>query len=399
MKHHAARLLAGILLAFAVATPSAWATVVNVRIEGPTSTLFEGWVNASPGRWHFSDAPSTTYQCDGKAGKSPSEDVTNASPTVTAGNAVLAAQEAGVSMIGPWYSELGPGFAQIAGQNVTFDGATGRYMTEYHNGVFQEVGMCFVPVSDGDRVLLAYGEYGAMALSLTGPTTVNVGETAPFVVRNAGNNVGQAGATVAGATSDDNGVANAVFSSPGTYVVKAEKPGAVRSNAVTICVHNGNDGNCGFPLDLGVQAAPSATTTPVDATPLTPPAPLEPVFAPDTTAPVATITGLRNRQRFAKGKGPRELRGTVADTGGLRSVEVRLRRQTAKKCFGFDARGESFKRIRCSRGATWFSVGSSADWSYLLPARLKKGLYQLQVRATDAAGNQSAIQSLRFRVA
>ena len=35
---------------------------------------------------------------------------------------------------------------------------------------------------------------------------------------------------------------------------------------------------------------------------------------------------------------------------------------------------------------------------YLLPKRLGRGLYQLQVRATDAAGNQSTNTSVRFRV-
>jgi hypothetical protein len=401
MHHRLARLLAGILLVFAVAATSAQATLVNVRVEGPTSTIFEGWVDASAGRWHYSDAPSTTYQCDGMAGKSASEDVANPSPKVTSGNAVMAVESLGVSFVGPWYSELGPGFSQIGGQSVSYDGASGKYLTEFHNGIFQDVGMCFVPVSDGDRVLLAFAEYGAMALSLTGPASANVGETVPFVVRNAANNVGQAGASVAGATSDANGVANAVFPGVGTYTLKAEKPGAVRSNGVTICVHNGNDGNCGFPLDPGVAAPPPAQAEAPPAPPSLPAPPTTPI-APsiaDTAAPIATIAGVRNRQHFRKRKAPRELKGSVTDGSSLKSVELRLHRKKGKRCFAFSGQRERFVRLRCSRDAAWFSVGTKADWSYLLPARLRKGLYQLQVRATDDAGNQSAVQSLRFRVA
>jgi hypothetical protein len=237
-----------------------------------------------------------------------------------------------------------------------------------------------------------------MALSLTGPRTVNVGEPAQFVVRNLANNVGQPGATVGTATSDTNGVAAVTFSAPGTYFLKATKPGTVRSNSVVTCVHNGNDGTCGFPLD------PSAPTPPATDTPApTPPTPAAPVLpAPsqaDSTAPIASIHGLRNRERFGKGRGPRELKGSVSDNGSVRSVEIRLSRKSGRSCFAFDGKHERFGRLRCSRKAAWFSVGQTADWSYLLPHKLRSGLYQLQVRATDGAGNQSTVQSLRFRVA
>ncbi len=119
----------------------------------------------------------------------------------------------------------------------------------------------------------------------------------------------------------------------------------------------------------------------------------------DTKAPIATITGLRNREHFAKHKGPRELKGAVTDDGSLSAVQIRLKRKTHRHCFVFDGKDERFEKRHCSHDAPWFGVGTTADWSYLLPHKLRSGLYQLQVRATDAAGNQSWVRSLRFRVA
>ena len=55
-------------------------------------------------------------------------------------------------------------------------------------------------------------------------------------------------------------------------------------------------------------------------------------------------------------------------------------------------------RLRCGRG--WFlRIGDRADWSYLLPARLGRGRYVLEVKATDGAFNRGTPARGRFRVA
>jgi hypothetical protein len=405
MTHHATRLLAGVVLLLAIGATSAQATpvLVKVRVEGPTSTLYESWISTDVRPFHFT-GDADTHVCDGT---SANPGGTSPTPVVTRGSALAAAIDTGLSATGSW-SSFGPSFNTIAGQNVAYNPSTNEYLVEYDHGTYANVGACADPVTTGEEVLFAYGDGTQMALSLTAPANVNVNEPAQFVVRNSANNVGQSGATVGGVTSDAGGVAMLTFPSVGSFTLKAEKAGTIRSNAVTICVHNGNDGNCGYPLDPASVPAPAPASAPASPAPpaVTEPtmtAPAPPVVpAPpqaDTQAPIATIAGVRNRQHFRKHKGPRELRGSVSDTGGLKSVELRLRRQQGKRCFSFSAQRERFTRIRCSRDARWFGVGSTADWSYLLPKRLPKGLYQLQVRATDAAGNRSTNQSVRFRVA
>jgi hypothetical protein len=44
------------------------------------------------------------------------------------------------------------------------------------------------------------------------------------------------------------------------------------------------------------------------------------------------------------------------------------------------------KRCGATHG-TWFSVGSRADWRYLLPAKLGRGRYVLDLRVVDGKGN------------
>ena len=45
-----------------------------------------------------------------------------------------------------------------------------------------------------------------------------------------------------------------------------------------------------------------------------------------------------------------------------------------------------------------FSIGDRADWSYLLPKRLGKGRYVLDVIAVDKLGNRDALARGRNRV-
>jgi hypothetical protein len=369
MKHHVVRLLAGILLVLAVSAPSASGAPVttNLRIEGATSTLFEGPITTDVRPFHYT-GDATMHECDGTS----STGGTSPTPVVTRGTVVAAAIDAGLQANGTWFS-FGPGFDTIAGQNVAFDPATNDYLVEYDHGTVAETGACSDPVSTGEEVLFAYGDGNQMALSLTAPASVAVGQAARVVVRNAADKAGQAGATVGGATTGADGVAMVSFPRAGTYTLKAQKPGAIRSNAVTICVHSGDDDTCRRPASPGGPAS--------------------------TGRPVVKIAGLHSGQRFRKQHGPHELRGSVTGGDSVKSVEVRLRRKAGKHCFAFNAKRERFTRMRCSRGPAWFSVGAQADWSYLLPARLRAGQYQLQVRATDAAGNQSSVQSLRFRVA
>jgi hypothetical protein len=53
--------------------------------------------------------------------------------------------------------------------------------------------------------------------------------------------------------------------------------------------------------------------------------------------------------------------------------------------------------MRCGRGS-FLRIGDRADWSYLLPRRLGRGRYVLEVKAVDGAFNRGKPARVRFRV-
>ena len=122
----------------------------------------------------------------------------------------------------------------------------------------------------------------------------------------------------------------------------------------------------------------------------------------DRRAPRGKIVSIREGQRFGRGKGPRTLSGIVApDPSGLAAVRLRLTRNDGGRCATFDGRSERFatlKRCGATRGR-WFNAGDREAWSYLLPARLGRGRYVLDVQARDRAGNvDTLLQRTRTRV-
>lgn len=114
----------------------------------------------------------------------------------------------------------------------------------------------------------------------------------------------------------------------------------------------------------------------------------------DRTGPGARITSIKEQQRFARRSAPLRLSGTVgADPSGLSDVRIRLTRARGKKCHYFSGIEDTFLRLkRCGAdGQQLFSIGSSADWSYLLPRRMTPGRYTLDVQAVDKLGNASVV--------
>jgi len=358
MTHACGRLLAGLLLALLVAASTAAAdpVTVNLRVEGPTKTLYEGTITTDVRPFHFTGS-TEMHECaaPGAGGRlQPAR-----------GTAMAAAIDEGLEATGSWFDGLGPSFDTIAGESVAFDPATNRYLVEYDNGAVAMSGACSDPVADGEDVLFAYGDGSEIALSLAGPAEAEPGERVRVIVRNAADATPQAGATVGDATTNADGVATLRFSRTGTYTLKATKPGAIRSNAVTVCVHDGDRRGC--------PAARDATIS-------------------------ASVASVRNGRAYPAARAPRELRGRVTGAGTVASVELRLRRSAGARCWAFDGGAERFVKRGCRRDAPWFQAGAGAEWSYLLPARLKRGRYDLQVRASDALGNRSAAERVRFRV-
>ena len=362
MKLRLPGLVAGLLVtALAAAAPAAAAPVtVDLRIEGPDSTLFEGPVTTDVRPMQFTGDPATN-QCDGTTvgGTSPT-------PVPTRGAAlVAAAQTTPFALLGTWHPQFGASFTSIAGVSVAFDAATNRFLAEYQNGEFQMVGACADPIANGDDVLFAYGTGSEPLLELSGPAGVRAGQ--PFTVRvTDAAGAPAAGASVGGATTGADGNATVGGLAAGVHDLKASRTGAIRSNRVRV-------------------TATADGTVPPPQTP----------NVTDTTAPVATLAGLR--RSYARGKGPRTLRGTVSDAGGIRAVKLRLTRRLGKACWYFSGSKERFVRRRCGTDHA-FRIGADADWSYLLPARLRRGRYVLQAYAIDRAGNRGASTRVAFTV-
>ena len=167
-------------------------------------------------------------------------------------------------------------------------------------------------------------------------------------------------------TAGADGVARVTVDGRSVAGVRATKPGHVRSATESVCV------------DCGPGVAP-------------PP-------ARDTSAPVATVASLRNGAVYSRRRAPRLLRGSVtADPSGLMAVKLKLTRRVGRKCSYFSGSRERFRPMRCGRGS-FLRIGDRADWSYLLPRRLGRGRYVLEVKAIDGAFNRGTPARVRFRV-
>jgi hypothetical protein len=332
---------------------------VKLRIEGPQSTLFEGPVSTDVRTFQFTN-DATEHTCDGTAalgGPSPK-------PVPTRGAVIAqAAHTAPFQLEGMWNDQFGATFSTIAGESVAFDPATGKFLGEYENGQFASLGACADNAQTGDDVLFAYGDGSETLLELTGPSQAEPGSTVDLKVTNAATGAPVAGATVAGQVTNAAGTATiGPLGSEPHADFKATKSGSIRSNRVRVCV---TDHDCG---------------------------------TVDTGAPSARIRGIRDGKVFRHGKGPRVLRGTVGpDPAGLRAVRLSIQRKRNGHCTAYSVRRERFVKRTCGTHPA-FTIGHDTDWSYLLPARLGKGRYDLRVVAVDRAGNRDRVRRERNRV-
>jgi len=265
-------------------------------------------------------------------------------------------------------------------------GATPDGWTYWVNNREATEGMCQYELQEGDSVLFLVSrcEFDGsqcanppvLPLELRAPTAGRTDAASPVtVVRydTSGTATPVDGARITGpgvdAKTGPDGTASVSFAQAGEIRLKADKAGNVRSAAETVAV-----------------SAPGAPAAP------------PPVAVADTAAPVARILGIRSGQRFARRRAPRTLRGSVSpDPSGLRAVKLSLTRSSDGRCQLYSPTKERFRRSRCGRRVN-FSIGDRQDWSYLLPARLGKGRYVLDVIAVDKAGNRDRLARGRNRV-
>jgi hypothetical protein len=367
MKQHRLRtlvVLVGTLLASLVVAASAAAApvTVNVRIEGSTSTIYEGPITT--------DAKVVTtqaggsHECDGTQNGNSLGNSPGGTPTTALDDALA---KVGVSWDGSFQ------FNDIFVERIGSDGQVGVFGSSFWgvsvNRVSTPVGGCQFRVNNGDTVLWDWTQFQAPNLELSGPSSVQVGVPATLTVQqydDNGNLSPAVGASVAGTTTDANGNASVIFANAGTQHLKATLSGANRSNAIDLCVYNSSAAECAPPSGGG-------STAPVH----------------DSVAPDVTIGNIKKGQKFAHGKGPRRLSGKASDAGGLFQVYFRLTRVSGGECQWYSSKRSVFTKLQRRCKARYQRVGSNPTWTYLLPKRLGPGRYTLDEKAIDKAFNRS----------
>ena len=356
--------LAPAVLVMLVQCAAAWAApaTVNLRVEGASSTIFEGPVTTD-GKTIVKG--SDTLVCDGTG------DPANPGPGPTPISALDDAQ-----IPGGWENAFGADFVNRIGPEAA---TATQFWGIAINRRPLPVGGCQVHVAPGDDVLFAFdffepdppfGERPMLRLAgparaATGrPVGLSVTESAPPDFQ-AG---AAAGAVVAGTATGPDGAATVTLGEPGLVRLKAERAGAIRSNALLVCVSDTGAGDCGVqPATLGSPAGPGPVT--------------------DSAAPAARISGPRHGRRYRRG--PRLLRGTARDDGsGVSEVKLSIRRHARGGCRWWSGRRERFVGRNC-RKTFFFSIGKDASWSYLMPRALGPGRYVIDVKAFDARRNRN----------
>ena len=354
------------------ATAQAAPVTVNLRVEGSSSTIFEGSVTTD-GKTITKGA--NTLLCDGTINPG------NPGP----GGTVTSALDDGLLANGiPWEASF---FNDFFVQSIAGEASTPTQSWGYAlNYKALEVGGCQQQVSPGDEVLFAYDFFGGPPdylerplLKLDGPGKAATGQPVAlsadeFTLPPANGQPRDlqqgpaAGAAVAGAQTDQTGAAAVTFPDPGLKRLKATRTGSIRSNTVLLCVSDTGTGDCGVPAgQLGSTADRGKVT--------------------DSVAPVARISGPANGRKYRHG--PRLLKGVVGDDpSGVREVKIALRRHVrGRSCQWFSGRRERFVGTHCKK-VFFFAIGSNRNWSYLLPRALPPGRYVLDVKAFDGRRNR-----------
>jgi hypothetical protein len=365
----------------------------------------------------FAGEPATvTVRVQGLGGETllPQTQVTTSATPIPVESGTCSGTSAGGALYdathGAWdvkYAGEGVEILGIDGLDFpSFPENPGIYWAFWLNSTYAANGACKEEVSSGaDIVFFAQcyetGKYCATAtapehfLTMTAPKSriVNVGEPVTVTVGSLTTEKGEseptlpAGATVtAGSTSATpaaGGLATLSFAAAGTYTLQAQAPDSVASDQYTICVHDGNDGNCG-------TQAPAATTT---TTSTGNPFEIVDAAGPQYTGPYALVAHASSPldgHVYSRQDAPRILAGTVAAHSGVSSVSLELRREYRGRCFAYEGLRERFVKARCGEGGP-FKVSTDGTFSYLLPAALAPGRYVLDIHATDSSGDRTSL--------
>ena len=229
-----------------------------------------------------------------------------------------------------------------------------------------------------------------LPLGLTAPRSVTPG--APFdvsVVEYAADGTPSpvAGATVSGgdapATTNAAGNATVTVSAGGPFSLRATKDNRAPSATEAACATTGADGAVRDGAAGGGRRGGDGVRR-----------------ASGSDGRCGTSRHARRRRRRSRPsarasasparKGPRRITATIAsDPSGLQVVKLRLTRTDGPRCTYYSGKSERFRRAPCGvNRAPWFAVGDREQVDYLLPQKLGRGRYVLDVNAVDKARNR-----------
>ncbi|CUS09196.1 unnamed protein product [Tuber aestivum] len=242
--HFSARIISTALLVLTSPLPNSpiWANAaryisVPLRIEGPSTTIFEGTIKTSG---HIvTTASGGTHQCDSV---SNGEDQTPNDAT-PGGTITTAIDDAVSTWDGTWSKKYQDYFiTSIAGYGQTQHQFWGLLIDYEIIGK----GGCEHKLVDGQNVLVAFDAFGASAF-LT--ASVNIGSVpvgGEVIVTVVGGSSGTPveHAEVLGARTGGDGTAKIKFDRIGEHKFKATKDGTIRSNQVKVTVTRANAPRC-----------------------------------------------------------------------------------------------------------------------------------------------------------
>jgi hypothetical protein len=219
-----------VLLSLAAAPAALGAPVgVTVRVEGASKTILE--VPVTSDGHQLTTASGGTHECDGtNAGAYPSP---RPVPTAALDDATRANS---LTWDGAWF---GTDYfvSRVADEPETSSQFWGLFV----NGKLSNVGGCQVQLNQGDEVLYAFDAFSSTpnelkpVLRLAGPGAATTGQPVNVTVTDTEHDAPAANASVQGSTTGADGVATVSFSQEGIYRLKAERSGAIRSNALVVC--------------------------------------------------------------------------------------------------------------------------------------------------------------------
>lgn len=360
------------LSVFASAAMAAGPATVSVRVEGLTETRLPPTQVTTTTTPVVKDG-NAEHSCTGTS-------AAGALQLATAGN-----------WSGPWFNGLGYSVESIEGENHLF--SSFEYWSFWLDNKPAATGICEAELNPGDSILFfpeCFGECPAAPspLGVEAPGVAEVGQPVEVMVTSYANPSGAPsasdGATVAyegtNVTTDSSGHATLTFSHTGPMAVRVTAPQSIRTET-TICVHGGNDGNCGTVVPSGTTSSGASTAGGVGVTAASYKGPY---------ALVPKLTSLLDGHTYKRGHAPRVLSGSVLAHTTVSSVSLRLRRGYRGRCYAFNGVSTRFVRARCGAGG-FFKVSSTGLFSYLLPSALPPGRYVLDIEATDIAGNRTTL--------